>query len=313
MWRWALRNPLPATFMAATAVMVLTFAIGASVAALRIAAARRLADGNLVKQFVAAGGTLAEEGDLFGALPWFAEALRQEESDPGRARMHGLRLATTLRQCPKPSQIWFHDAEVLDAQFSPDCSRVITACRDGKARVFDAETGDRLFVLEHAHPVNVAAFSRDGRLVVTGSGTFQFLGETYFQIGAHWPTTGPTGVNAGSARVWDAATGRALTPLLEHPCAVLHAAFSPDGRFVATVGGDELGRIWEVSTGKLSATLAGHSNQITRVEFDPTGRHLVTCSMDNSIQLWRAGTWERGPRLELTPPLSAVFLVRVAP
>ena len=54
----------------------------------------------------------------------------------------------------------------------------------------------------------------------------------------------------GTARVWEAATGKAIGEPLRHEEAVNSAAFSPDGRFVVTASSDGTARVWEAATGK---------------------------------------------------------------
>ena len=73
--------------------------------------------------------------------------------------------------------------------------------------------------------VNSAAFSPDGKFVLTAS----------------WDKT---------ARVWEAATGKAIGEPLRHEDWVISAAFSPDGKFVATASSDRTARVWETATGK---------------------------------------------------------------
>jgi WD40 repeat protein len=72
----------------------------------------------------------------------------------------------------------------------------------------------------HSKIVTSAEFSPDGQQVVTSS-------------------------YDGTARVWDAATGRQLTAL-SHPGAVYTATFSPDGHRVLTAADDRTARIWDV-------------------------------------------------------------------
>ena len=56
------------------------------------------------------------------------------------------------------------------AEFSPDGDHIITASDDGTARIWDADTGAALAVLEgHEDVVSAATFSADGRWAVTGS------------------------------------------------------------------------------------------------------------------------------------------------
>jgi WD40 repeat protein len=46
--------------------------------------------------------------------------------------------------------------------------------------------------------------------------------------------------------VWDAETGRAVTPPLEHQGQVRSAAFSPDGTHLVTASDDSTARVWDI-------------------------------------------------------------------
>src|SRR5207248_971462 len=76
--------------------------------------------------------------------------------------------------------------------------------------------------LRHRGEVSQAWFAPDGRRIVTAS-------------------------IDGTARVWDAETGEALTPPLEHGAAVRHVAFSPDGRRLLTASDDHTARVWDLA------------------------------------------------------------------
>jgi dipeptidyl aminopeptidase/acylaminoacyl peptidase len=89
-------------------------------------------------------------------------------------------------------------------------------------RIWDAETGAQIVVLKgHDYAVRTAAFSPDGRRVVTTS----------------WDKT---------ARIWDVATQGQIAVLNGHDDAVRSAAFSPDGRRVVTASDDKTARFWNV-------------------------------------------------------------------
>ena len=51
--------------------------------------------------------------------------------------------------------------------FSPDGTRLATACSDRSAQVFDAATGAELCRMDHHGPVNAVAFSPDGTRLAT--------------------------------------------------------------------------------------------------------------------------------------------------
>ena len=140
------------------------------------------------------------------------------------------------------SRAFTHRRAVEDAQFSPDGKVIVTASRDGTARLWTSK-GRPLRTLRHRGPVATAAFSRDGRLVVTAS-------------------------SDGTARIWRVADGKQLQ-LLEHPGAVTKAAFSRDGRFVVTISG-RTGRIWRTADGDLLRVLRGHRGALVDASSAPT-------------------------------------------
>jgi hypothetical protein len=63
-----------------------------------------------------------------------------------------------------------HSAIVVEARFSPDSLRVVTASQDNTARVWDVQTGYPISEpLEHSHFVTACEFSADGQRVLTAS------------------------------------------------------------------------------------------------------------------------------------------------
>src|SRR5207244_3538502 len=101
---------------------------------------------------------------------------------------------------------------VFEAQFSPDGRYLLTACRDGMARVWDWQNGRLVSSpMEHRDEILTASFTPDGRWVVTAS-----LDKT--------------------ARVWDWHSGTPMTPPLPLSGRGLNVAVTPDDSH-AVVGG----------------------------------------------------------------------------
>ncbi|MDT5121852.1 MAG: hypothetical protein QOC96_1334 [Acidobacteriota bacterium] len=131
--------------------------------------------------------------------------------------------------------------------------------------------------LGHSGRINAAAFSPDGRLVVSG-------GDDPIAI------------------MWEAATGRVIRRLVGHKSPVTAVAFSPDGRLILTGSGDsdETGetkekpdntaRLWDAATGKELRRFVGHTARIGVAEFSPDGQSVLTASDDGSARLWSAVT-----------------------
>src|SRR5262249_47992057 len=76
--------------------------------------------------------------------------------------------------------------------------------------------------------------------------------------------------------------GREFPPLRGLKERGMAVVFSPDGRTLATSGGDQTIRLWEMATGKECARLAGHASFVLSLSFSPNGRLLLSGSDDTT-------------------------------
>ncbi len=94
-------------------------------------------------------------------------------------------------------------------------------------------------------------------------------------------------------RIYDWPSGKERTVLEGHNERIWMAAFSPDGKLLASCTGEysqpespaEL-RLWDLTTGKKKTTLDGHKGLVFSVMFSPDGRTLISTGWDGTVRLW---------------------------
>jgi WD40 repeat protein/serine/threonine protein kinase len=208
-----------------------------------------------------------------------------------------------------------HRDVVFSVAWDRGGGRVVTTGAEGAAfttKVWDARTGADLVTLAHGPEYFCAAFSPDGRHVVTGrmngtvevwdAGTGAFVrtvgtrpgvirGVVFSPDGRHLASVG----GDGFVQQWDAtdlARGRpprhGIQARIHGPC--LNIAFTPDGRRLATGGPDNTVKVWDVDTAAELLTLRGHSGDVYTVAFSPDGRWVASAGEDSAVKVWDART-----------------------
>jgi WD40 repeat protein/serine/threonine protein kinase len=265
-WRWCFRNPALASLMAAVLLLLVGMTVVETVSAVRIAAARdealKAAEESrqrLVHAQVAAGAGRVEQGDLFSALPWFADALRLDQGDPAREENHRLRLAAILQRSPRLIAFWSTEPGPDQAVFCPDGRRVIVWGPHG-LQIWDTAADRLAAVVVKDAALTDLAFSPNGKMV------------------------GMAGEN-GTARIWNLETGQPVTPPLSHGKAVNRVEFRADGRQLVTASDDGTARVWDAVTGEQLHCFT-HSDAVRCASFSPDGNRVVTLSGDHTIRVW---------------------------
>ncbi|XXX41697.1 protein kinase [Sorangium sp. So ce117] len=118
-------------------------------------------------------------------------------------------------------------------------------------------------VFTHPDGLNSAAFSPDGKRIVTAS----------------WDKT---------ARVWNADGAGEPVVLRGHSKAIWSAAFSPDGKRIVTASWDKTARVWNADGTGEPLVLRGHEERVAGAAFSPDGRRIVTVSQDKTVRIWNA-------------------------
>ncbi len=210
----------------------------------------------------------------------------------------------------QPGPEFYHEAgHVMGMAFSPD-SKTIAASRSDGIVLWDiAAHGVVGKLREHDREVQPVLFSRDGKLLVSGSedttvrvwdlGSRQvvriFKGHKNGVSSLAFSLDGRTLLSSssdGTVKLWDLSKREEPGVLRGHTDAVYCVAFAPDDRLLASAGYDGTVQLWDVSSGTNLATLTGHTARVTGVGFSIDGGTLVSCSLDQTIRLWNVATRE---------------------
>jgi WD40 repeat protein len=144
-------------------------------------------------------------------------------------------------------------------------------------KVWDTQTGTELNSLPgHNNFVNALAFSRDGRLLASGS-------------------------YDSTIKLWDTASGRELHTLKGHTGSIATLDFSADSRLVVSGSDDGSARLWNAQTGELLATLVSLNKGDDWLVVTPDGL------FDGSPGGWNQILWRFSPAIYDVSPVEIFF------
>ena len=222
-----------------------------------------------------------------------------------------------------------YDGRVIAVAFSRDGKQAL-ACTHGTVRLWDVarhkEVGPTLGDPRTA--MHDAVFTPDGKFVLTGGDRGLKLWEVATAkvvLSCSTPpghvkgvTVSPDGSRAlsiqyrGPVTLWDLTSGEETRTLTGPPSPkpyVSAAAFSPDGKLIASAGEADTSKwqrlnekanhdgrkltlshdnltLWDVATGQVVRRLRGHQDRVACVVFTPDGKHLLSGSRDRTLKLW---------------------------
>jgi WD40 repeat protein len=80
---------------------------------------------------------------------------------------------------------------------------------------------------------------------------------------------------------------RSVSAHTGHNGGVVGLAVSPDGRYIASGGADNIIIIWEAASLKPIRQIEGHKRQVNSLDFSPDSRRLLSASADKTLRLWQ--------------------------
>jgi WD40 repeat protein len=180
---------------------------------------------------------------------------------------------------PDGQPVWssIHTNIIPRAEWSPDGTRILAACADGHARLWQFHTNQgpvRVSLeldLEHPAEVRTAGFHPSGNLFATGSrdGRFRLWDTHTGQLVREFDNAQETSNFAFYARRWD-------------------LAFSPDGSRLLG-GNDYRARMWSLDSGTNRFDLA-LQGMLSSLRFSPDGESIITTDLGGVVILWSAAT-----------------------
>lgn len=221
----------------------------------------------------------------------------------------------------KISEITF-DGNMYSVRFSPNGRQLMSIngcemkndfyrfCEQGSVSVWDAMTGVEISRVFHEGEVVSAAFSPDGKYMVSGgydntaivweTMTGTEVARKSFVANVGSVSYSPDGIHIitstdDSIHIWEAMTGRAIVRIVNSGHL---AGISPDGRRLLSITCDEQRtffcastavHVWDASTGSETSRLF-YEGEVFSAAFSPDGRYIVLGGSGGAARIWEATT-----------------------
>jgi WD40 repeat protein/DNA-binding SARP family transcriptional activator len=184
-------------------------------------------------------------------------------------------------------------------------------CGGEVTRIWDIESGNEVYRVEHRQDVLAVAFSLDGEHVVAGGWDeaativdrtgrvirvlnedegFVIRSVRFSPDGRLIATAASLGrgePGTGRVKIWDWERGMVVRTIRSNADLV---EFNPSGSRIALANREGLAEIWDVGTGTRVAQVAGRSSGLNALDYSPDGTMVATAGLDGTVRLFDGQT-----------------------
>lgn len=152
---------------------------------------------------------------------------------------------------------------------------IAVASGDCNIRIFDLNTlEEKKTFISHALSTNVAKYSPDGSLLLTGGRD------------AH-------------LKIWDAKNYELIKSIPAHNFAIYDIVFNPDATLFATASRDKTIKIWDAKTFELLVRINkenfdGHINSVNKLLWSTYNDYLISVGDDKAVMVWEVSKVSKG-------------------
>jgi WD40 repeat protein len=212
-----------------------------------------------------------------------------------------------------------HLGGIMGMAISPTGKLVASGAGDGTIKLWDTSTRHRPMQLDGTH--YALGFSKDSKTLIAETSRGAVLWDITTGHAREIPISGVEAMDLfwlsyvavqgdrmfwlspsgnGDVRLWDLLNNEQVAIWGAFESRVRIAAFSADGRLVATGTQDGHVKIWDVATQEEVSELLLENKVLTSLAFSPSGRHLAISGEDRYVLVWDIEEKHMLPKLNAT-------------